>query len=238
MRTLLPSLLAALILIPSGHARADELKLSIADGLVTLIAADVPLRQILAEWARVGETTIVNGEKLWGPPMTLQLVDVPEAQALDALLRAASGYVAAPRRPGTTGASSFDRILILPTSRAPAQSAPVAAPPAFTRQPQPQPQHVPAEYQEDPAGEPDDMPGEIAQPGVQPVPGAQGFPGGPEDAEEPPPVLTAPRPGMLPPVPGGVPRNPSISIPGQQPGVRPPVQPGQPQRPIGGAVEY
>ena len=43
----------------------------------------MPLRQILEEWARLGQTTIVNGDKLTGPPMTLQLVDRPEREVLD-----------------------------------------------------------------------------------------------------------------------------------------------------------
>ena len=37
------------------------------NGRVTLIADNVPLRQILPEWARVGQTKIVNGDKLSGP---------------------------------------------------------------------------------------------------------------------------------------------------------------------------
>ncbi|MEP6917534.1 MAG: hypothetical protein ABJC89_17920, partial [Acidobacteriota bacterium] len=40
-------------------AQAGELKLTIGNGRATLIAQDVPLRQILAEWARLGQTTIV-----------------------------------------------------------------------------------------------------------------------------------------------------------------------------------
>lgn len=98
---------------------AEELQLSIKDGRVTLVARDVPLSEILAEWARVGQTTIVDGDKLKGPAVTLDLVDVTEAQALQTLLRSASGYLAAPRRPGVPGASYFDRILILASSRAP-----------------------------------------------------------------------------------------------------------------------
>jgi hypothetical protein len=76
---------------------AGELKLSIANGRATLIATDVPVRQILAEWSRIGETKIVNGEKVMGPNLTVQLVDRPEREVLDAVLRTVAGYVAAPR---------------------------------------------------------------------------------------------------------------------------------------------
>ena len=68
-----------------------------ANGRVTLIAHDVTVREILAEWARVGQARIVNGEKLTGGPVTIELTDVPEARALDTVLRSAAGYVMAPR---------------------------------------------------------------------------------------------------------------------------------------------
>ena len=138
-RGLYISALALLFAIP---ASAGELKLSINSGRVTLIATDVPLTQILQEWARVGHTRIVNGERLAGPPVTVQLVNVPEKEALDVILRTASGYVAAPREQLVADASLYDRIMIMPTSVAPA-SMPVttasAAPQAFQRPPMPTP---------------------------------------------------------------------------------------------------
>lgn len=108
-------------------AQANEFTLTIKDGRVTLVAENVPVRQILAEWARVGQTKIVNADKLVGPPVTLTLVDVPEARALETVLRSASGYLAAPRSVPVDGASRYDRIMILATSRPPA-SSPAPAP--------------------------------------------------------------------------------------------------------------
>ena len=35
--------------------------------------------QILAEWSRIGQTRVVNGDKVPGGPLTLQFVDMPEA---------------------------------------------------------------------------------------------------------------------------------------------------------------
>jgi hypothetical protein len=92
---------------------AAELKLDIHDGKVTLDARDVTVRQILTEWARVGQTRILNLERAGSGPVTLQLAAVPERQALDIILRSLSGYLAAPRAAGSAGASTYDRILIL-----------------------------------------------------------------------------------------------------------------------------
>jgi hypothetical protein len=112
---------------------AAELRLEIADGFVTLVATDAPLRAILAEWTKVGATRIVNAERVAGPPVTLQLQRVPEQQALAILLRSVAGYLAAPRRAGTAGASQYESVMILATSTPPA--GPAAAPAAAARGP-------------------------------------------------------------------------------------------------------
>ncbi len=91
----------------AGPAAAAELRLEIANGLVTIVATDTPLRQILAEWAKVGGTRFVNAERVAGPPVTIQLQQIPEQQALAILLRSVAGYLAAPRRAGGTGRLSL-----------------------------------------------------------------------------------------------------------------------------------
>ena len=48
-----------------------------------------PFARSPAEWAKVGETKVVNAE-MPGGPVTLELVDVPEKEALDILLRTAA----------------------------------------------------------------------------------------------------------------------------------------------------
>lgn len=123
-----PAFLAALLALAFLPARADaqQMKLQIDNGRVTLEAQNVPVRQILAEWARVGGAKIVNGDKVVGAPLTIQLQGVPERQALDIILRNVSGYMLAARQEGTTGVSAFDRILILATSSAPHASNPGA----------------------------------------------------------------------------------------------------------------
>jgi hypothetical protein len=126
--------LAAMVALTLAPAPADaqNLKLQIQDGLVTLEAQNVPARQILAEWARIGGAKIVNGEKVVGAPLTLQIEGMPERQALDIVLRGASGYMLAARQEGT-GVSAFDRIMILPTSSAPRNAGPAPGAAAFGR---------------------------------------------------------------------------------------------------------
>ena len=213
---------AALLLMGASNASAQNLQLAIANGRVTLVADNVPVRQILAEWSRIGNTQMVNADKLSGAPVTLRLNDVPEAQALDVVLRSASGYMAAPRAAGQAGASRYDRVLILATSR-PTTTGP---PPAFSNsqprfQPQPPPMVLPqpaeqAEQEEvaddqDVSSEemaPNTMPGFAPQPGALPgqfSPNAPGFmPPTPATVQMPMPQgqvnapVTAPRPGLLP----------------------------------------
>ena len=116
-KTIWLAFLAALV---AGPASGAELRLEISGGFVTLVATDTPLRQILAEWARVGGTRIVNGERIAGPLVTIQLERMPEQEALAVLLRSAAGYLAAPRRTGSTGASVYESVMILATSTPPA----------------------------------------------------------------------------------------------------------------------
>ena len=118
--------------VPQRGGVEQPVQLEFQEGRVNLRAQNAPARAILAEWARLGGATIVNGDRVTGPPLTLELTGVPERQALDIVLRSAAGYMLAPRRVGATGASAFDRIMILPTSVAPRTPppTPVAARPS------------------------------------------------------------------------------------------------------------
>ena len=112
------------VLVVCALPAEAQLMLQIQDGRVTLDATNVPARQILAEWARVGGTKVVGADKITGAPLTLKLVDMPERQALDIILRNVAGFMAAPRQASATpGASTYDRILIMATSSAPAAVA-------------------------------------------------------------------------------------------------------------------
>src|SRR5215210_24389 len=113
MQMILRCAFAAVTLsVVATPASAGELKLTINNGLVTVVANNVPVSQIMSEWARIGQTKIVNGEKLM-TVVSLELIDVPEKKALDIVLRSASGFMAAERKQVVPGASNFDRIMIL-----------------------------------------------------------------------------------------------------------------------------
>lgn len=211
--------MAAILFGAAVPARAQGVKLRFHDGLVTLTAQNSPLRTILAEWARLGGATIVNAERVVGPPVTLEINAIPERQALDILLRTVSGYMAAPRAAGTAGVAVYDRILILPTSSAPRNPPPQ---PGFQgqrpilRQPQFQPE--PDEPQEEPGI--DDV--QPVSPFVRPRNGpgrSQPFPIpeiGDEPQEEPEetePEATEPVPGNPFGIPAGATSRPGIVTP-------------------------
>lgn len=133
-------LVFALLLItwPTAPCAAAGLTLSIQNGLVSLDAQDVTVRQILTEWARIGKTRIINAERVTGGPITLKFDDVPEKQALDIVLRTIPGYVAAPRATPVADGSRYDSILIMATTTAvaaprqpPAQGFPGQPPAGF-----------------------------------------------------------------------------------------------------------
>lgn len=99
-------------------------------GRVTLVAQNVTIGEILAEWQRVGQSQIVNAERLGGAPVPmLHFENRPETEVMDSLLRSAAGYILAPRTARTAGPSMFETVMILPTSTPTASSA-YSPPPA------------------------------------------------------------------------------------------------------------
>ena len=130
------SLCVAVWLGAVSTASAD-VQLTMENGRVSIVAKDATIRQILTEWARVGHTKIVNVERIPGGPMTIELNNVTESQALEVLLRAMSGYIAAPRAVEAANLSRFDRIIVMPTL-ASARPAVAAAPPPVYQQQAPQ----------------------------------------------------------------------------------------------------
>jgi hypothetical protein len=250
------ALLTAFAVLAAWPASAQQLSLQIRDGLVTMTASAVPVRQVLAEWARVGGTRVVGAERVTGQPLTLTLERVPEAKALDIILRGAAGYVAAARAVPGSGSSSYDRILVLATSAPPAATASTARPGGgrFANTPVPEGPEV-VEAQPEVNDNPD-MP--VADPSQNPFAAAFGQPGVAQPFGQPVPFG---QPGQAMPfgqpagaTPFGVPMAPNsngLFVPLQQqppaqaapggffgiqgsptPGViqQPPPQPGQ-QRP-------
>jgi hypothetical protein len=119
-KTLLTLALAFAVAAP---AAAQQLTVAFNDGLVTVDATAVPVRTILNEWAKKGGTKLVGVERVSGAPLTVKLIDVPEAKALEVILRSVAGYMAAPRSTGS-GASRYDRIMVMATSSTPPPAAP------------------------------------------------------------------------------------------------------------------
>ena len=214
--------------LAAAQPASADVQITMHDGRVSIVAKDATLRQILAEWAKVGQTKILNAERVPGPPLTLQLTNVPEQQALDTLLRTLSGYVASPRAEVVSNLSRFDRIAIMPTP-APVISASgtaTSAPPPF---PVPQPQ-MPVFGAADDQQEPNRAPVFNQFPPPQVVNPAQ-----PNAPTQTPGVLQAPGPLVLPSgaaYPGAPTAPVGSSVPGLP--VSTPGQPAQPKRPGGG----
>lgn len=204
MRTVLLTLGALCLTAATATA---QVRVTMAAGQVSISAKNATIAQILGKWARVGQTRIVNAERLAGPTVTMELTDVSETQALDILLRGASGYVIAPRAVGNPSISRFDRILIVPTSTAPrAALAPAVAPTPVFQPVRPLPM-----LQPDADDAPAPPPG-FAGPRFAAAPP----PAGPGTVSPPPPSPTATptpssafgvaRPGMMMPSPPATPK--------------------------------
>jgi hypothetical protein len=227
----LAAIFVCLGFVITARAASAEVQLTMSAGRVSISAKNATVGQILAEWAKIGQTKIVNAERVPGGPLTLELTNVPEVEALEILLRSAGGYVLAPRQAGTANASRYDRILILPqssVSSAPrvATVAPPPQPRPFVPPPQPgqiafQPPQVDDTNADDPAERP------VATPAIQnarpPVFNTfpQAAPQRTEPAAPPAPAtsLTVPAgvsvPGMVAPVPQPA-GQPGVAAPPQQ----------------------
>jgi hypothetical protein len=225
-RTLLTVALAILIAAP---ARAQQpLKLSFQNGRVTVDATSVPVRTILSEWGKIGGTKVVGAERITGAPLTVKLVNVTEAQALETILRSVAGYMAAPRSDATTGPSIYDRILVMATSSTPAPPANAARPsPAQPNASAGTQRFVPPRQradEQDDIEEPDDNP---PSPPVFTFPQAPQINGNPQQpgafGNVPAGVV---QPGMIVPAPQTITINPAQGYPVPQP--RMPVGVAQP----------
>jgi len=234
-------LVLAVSLLAAAPAAAD-VQVTIQDGKVSVVAKDATLRQIMAEWARVGQTKVVNVDRIPGGPMTLELRGVPEDRALEILMRSLSGYLAAPRAVQSPTLSKFDRIVVMPTvaaARQPAVAASAAPAPVFQQTPTFQPPPVQQEDADDqPPGQNPAAPrGPVftafPQPQVvNPNAGGNVVPGNGQSTFLPPPGMNLP--GAAPPqqqaAPGAMPTVPvGVAVPGMMvPTPQPPVVPGQP----------
>jgi len=226
------------LLVMTASTAFADVTVTMHDGRVTIVAKEATVRQILTEWARVGQTKIVNVERIPGGPMTLELTNVPEQQALDLLLRSVSGYMTAPRPVAVANLSQFDRVVVMPTSAAPRPAMAAAAPTPTFAQPTytPPPQMNTEDDVDDERPAPNVSVPQIAMPNGQ-IPN----PRGPVFNTFPQPQVIAPQ--VLPPgmnlngqpqqaQPTTTPSAPfgGVAIPGMV--VQPAQQPGQPGQPV------
>jgi hypothetical protein len=108
--------------------RTLELKFG-PDGLVTLSAQNVTVRDILAEWARQCGCYVVNADRLVGAPLAVPIafVSAPQPEVLRSLLRETGGYALTPRRADSASVSQYETIYIINPAGPVARSAPPAA---------------------------------------------------------------------------------------------------------------
>jgi hypothetical protein len=227
----------------TGPAAYAEVQVTMHDGRVSVVAKDATLRQIMMEWARVGETKVINVERIPGGPLTLELRDVPEDKALDVLMRSLSGYLAAPRAVPASNLSRFDRIVVMPTIAAARQATAATAaatPPVFQQAPVPSFQQAPGQQ---PAEDPDEPPapppggtrGPVFTAFPQPQvtnPNAAGAPGAQPPAYVVPPGINMPGAQQTVPPPPAAPSAvptaaPGVAVPGMMVPTPAPAQPGQ-----------
>jgi hypothetical protein len=186
-----------------------QLELKFNNGLVTLKAQNVTVRDVLTEWARQCECQVIGAEKITNAPLTMpvQYINQPEAVIMKSLLNpgtgpgaVSGGYVFVPRNPGETGASAFQSIRIAAVSHPSAvamspQPTGAFAAPLMTNDdelPPVQKVNVPLEdpaKSQQPAQPP--QPAPIVPPSVMPttgVNGSTGRTGGPGQPTAPPTV--------------------------------------------------
>lgn len=235
-RTLLTVALAISLAAPA--VAQQPLKLSFQDGRVTVDATAVPVRTILSEWAKIGGTQVVGAERITGSPVTVKLVNVTEAQALETILRSVAGYMAAPRNGGTTGPSMYDRILVMATTSAPAAASAAtrpapAQPNAFagTQRFVP-PRQRPEQTEPDEIEEQDENP---PSPPVFTFPQQNGFPqpgaftNAPQSVSQPGMPVPSPSTITINPAQQGAPGRPAMPVGVSQPGMMVPApQPAPP----------
>jgi hypothetical protein len=177
MRRLTSLILVAVSSFATGFAQAPQapperkLQISFEGSNVTLVAANVSLPEILAEWGRLSGCVMVNAERLSRVPIVapIQFENQPQQRVLESLLRPAAGFILGPRKANRPGATDFEMVYILATST-PSQSsypglstqAPIStvdAPEVPPIPPPPAPPPMPETQQPPPGSRPTTSPG-------------------------------------------------------------------------------
>jgi hypothetical protein len=109
---LLPALLVFMT-STFAYAQAAPVRVAFADGLVTLVANDTLLTDVLAEWSRAGGTEIIGADQLPVVRVTVSMPGVAERDAIDAVLGPIAGYITAARFDVPAGSSQIRRLQIV-----------------------------------------------------------------------------------------------------------------------------
>ena len=80
---------------------------------MTVVADSVALRTIIQEWARVGGVRLVNPQHVSPAPVSIDLRNLPEGEALEVLLRALPGYLLQQRSIASSGSSVFEKLAVM-----------------------------------------------------------------------------------------------------------------------------
>jgi hypothetical protein len=107
-------LLASLV-VGAVRVGAQAPMLAFRDGHVNLSVQNTPIRDILVLWSAVGGTRVEGAEALV-ERVTLELIDVPESQALDRVISGEGGWIAATRLIQQPGQSRYESLRVLRAS--------------------------------------------------------------------------------------------------------------------------
>jgi len=212
-------------------AQTADVRVSFANGRVSVAATGATLGDILREWARAGGSRFVNVDRIpVVERMTIRLENETELRALDILLRPLAGYAVTAKSHDAPGLSSVGRVLLMPGPSRPmvygqTPSAPYPTPAESNRQAfggPPRPDDDGPTRREMPppfpnAGLPQDI--NVASSG-QPAPMGQSSPLQGAQTQTVPGlgVVTSSQPGAVIPSPN---QNPNTARPGGRPGITP-----------------
>jgi len=123
--------LATALIATGGAASALQMppvEIAFAAGRVTVSAADAPLADVLAAWARAGHTDVTGAEYLGARRISIRLTNASEADALRAIIGSPDWYTTVARDSTPTTESIFQRIVIQPSALTVTRGDAVAAP--------------------------------------------------------------------------------------------------------------
>jgi hypothetical protein len=112
----------------AAFAQTVSVSVTFLNGRVTVTAANASATDILAEWSRVGRTAISGETRLSPQPLTFQLSDVDEEQALARIIGSDYGFGGVVKPSVVPGTSQFARLTFAPAPHAGSSNPPPPEP--------------------------------------------------------------------------------------------------------------